>query len=115
MFNQTQLEERQEISKVIPHVLLCYDGSPSSYRALAYLKQVFYQTELNITVLKLIEHPDKTSSQWETSLMKKFKREDEIEKKAREVFFNTEKELKNVVSSLEKYVRGKVFLRFNFG
>ncbi|AIH03452.1 universal stress protein [Thermodesulfobacterium commune] len=114
MFSQTQAYEKQEINKVTPHVLLCYDGSPSSYRALAYLKQVFYQTELNITVLKLIEHPDKTSSQWETSLIKKFKREDEIEKKAREVFLNAEKELKNVASSLEKYVRGKVFFKVQF-
>ncbi|QER41557.1 universal stress protein [Thermodesulfobacterium sp. TA1] len=114
MFNEKKTEEKKDLSKIIPHVLLCYDGSPSSYRALSYLKQVFHQTEIDITILKLIEHPDIGSLQWETSLIKKFKKEEEIEKRAREVFLNAEKELKEVANSLEKYVKGKVSFKVQF-
>jgi len=35
-----------ENKKIIPHLLLCYDGTPSSYKALSYLQKVFEKAEL---------------------------------------------------------------------
>ena len=100
-------------SKITPHVLLCYDGTPASYKALSYLKQVFEKTSIEVTLLKIIEHPE-TYAKREISLIKKFTQEEDMEKKAKELYIKAEKELKEVGESLKTKIKGNIYTKVVF-
>lgn len=95
------------LSEVFPHVLLCYDGTPSSEKAFSYIKEVFKGTKLGITLLKIVEHPDGTIYQ-ERSLLKRFEKEEEIERRAKEIFQGSKEILENKARVLREVLKGPV-------
>ncbi len=99
--------------KLKPHILLCYDSSASSYKALSYLKSVFENTFIDVTFLKVVEHPETYASE-ENSLMKKLLQEEDIEKKARGLYLRTEKELKEASELLEGRIKGCCYTKVVF-
>ncbi|WP_038055869.1 universal stress protein [Thermodesulfobacterium hydrogeniphilum] len=100
-------------SKINPHFLLCYDNSASSAKALFYLKSVFENTYVDVTLLKIIEHPEIHVLQ-ESKLIKKLIHEEEIEKRAKEDYLRTEAELKEVAESLKAKIKGNCYIKVIF-
>lgn len=100
--------------KIIPHILVCYDGSPASYKILSYLKEFFEDVELEITFLKIISHPASLETV-ETDIYKKLQKEVLIEKKAKEAFLQAENELKNVSERLKEKIPAKIYVKILFG
>jgi nucleotide-binding universal stress UspA family protein len=99
--------------KIIPHVLVCYDKSPASYKILSYLKELFSGTELEITFLSIIPHPA-DSETLETDLYKKLQKEAQIEAKAKEEYQHTEKKLNEIAERLKEAIPAKVYTRVLF-
>jgi len=105
-----------ETHTITPHVLLCYDSTPSSYKALNYLKKVFKEEPLSVTLFKVIDstrlHP-----YYSYKLTKRFSQEDEVEKEANRLYSEALQELSGVAKSLEKSIKGKVETKvaFKFG
>lgn len=102
-----------ENKKIIPHLLLCYDGTPSSYKALSYLQKVFEKAELEITILKIIAHPSE-SQVMPTDLYKKLLREELIEKKAKEEFLKAQEELEEIGQRLKEKIKAKIYPKVIF-
>lgn len=103
----------EEKPKTIPHILVCYDGTPASYKILSYLKELFHNTEIEITLLKIIPHPA-ASETAERNLYKKLLKEAEIEEKAKEDYLRAEKELKEVSERLKEAIPAKIYTRVLF-
>lgn len=101
--NQT----KEELNEIFPHVLLCYDGTPSSERAFSYIKEVFQGVKLGTTLLKIVEHPDGTVYH-ERSILKRFEKEEEIERRTKEVFESSRELLANKAKVLREALRGPV-------
>jgi len=103
----------EEKPKTIPHILVCYDGTPASYKILSYLKELFCNTEIEITLLKIIPYPA-VSETAERNLYKKLLKEVEIEEKAKEDYLRAEKELKEVSERLKEAIPAKIYTKVLF-
>ncbi len=99
--------------KIRPHLLLGYEGSVASKKALNYLKEVFEGVELDLTLVKIIPYPESLMN-YETDVLKHLKKEIYIEKEAKRILEDAEKGLKVVKEELESKLRGKVFIRVFF-
>lgn len=103
----------EDKKKINPHLLVCYDGSPASYKNLSYLKELFSGVELDITLLKIIPHPASVEKV-ETDLYKKLLKEALTEDRAKEVLSQTERELKEVSEKLKETIPAKVYTKVLF-
>uniref|UniRef100_A0A7V4JRI1 Universal stress protein n=1 Tax=Thermodesulfobacterium geofontis TaxID=1295609 RepID=A0A7V4JRI1_9BACT len=103
----------ENIKKIDPHLLVCYDGTPASTKIISYLKELFSNTPLEITLLKIISHPSASQS-IETDLYKKLQKEAILEEKTKEVFLQAEKELKEVSERLKEHLPAKVYTKVLF-
>ncbi|RKX58904.1 MAG: hypothetical protein DRP29_05685 [Thermodesulfobacteriota bacterium] len=99
--------------KIIPHILVCYDGSPASHKIPFYLKEIFEGVELEITFLKIISNPASLET-IEINLYKKLQKEALIEKKAKEAFLQAENELKSVSERLKEKIPAKTYVKVLF-
>lgn len=102
-----------ENKKIIPHLLLCYDGTPSSYKAFSYLQNVFENIEFEITLLKIIPHPSE-SEIMPADLYKKLLKEELIEKKAEEEILRAQEELEEVGKRLKEKIKAKIYFKVLF-
>lgn len=103
----------EDKKKINPHLLVCYDGSPASYKIISYLKELFSGIKLEITFLKIIPHPASIEGV-ETDLYKKLLKEALVEEKAKEVFIQAERELKEFSEKLKETIPGKFYTKVLF-
>ncbi len=103
----------KEKKKIIPHILVCYDGSPTSYKILSYLKELFNNTEIEITIFKIIPPPSEFEPV-ETDLYKKLQREVQTEGKAKRDYLRAEKELKEIAERLKEAIPAKTYTKVLF-
>ncbi len=87
--------------KLIPHLLLCYDKTPSSKRILDYLKTVFKGVKLELTLLQVVTLPEDLLYP-QTDILKELKREAQLEEILKTIFEKTEIELKKIAETLQK-------------
>jgi nucleotide-binding universal stress UspA family protein len=103
----------ENVKKIDPHLLVCYDGTPSSTKIILYLKELFSNLPLELTLLKIISHPS-ASQGIETDLYKKLQKEAFLEEKAKEVFLQAERELKEVSERLKEHLPAKIYTKVLF-
>lgn len=96
--------------KLIPHLLLCYDNTLASKKALNYLKTVFKDTEIELTLLQVISIPE-TLFYPEANLLKELQREEELEKSFKKAFKEAEVQLKEVAEFLKKELKITFFIK----
>ena len=99
--------------KILPHILLCYDGSPSGYKGLRYVEQVFEKSEIGVTLLRIIDSP-KLHPSLSTDLKKRFFQEDEVEETANKLYKEHYSKLQEVAELLKSKTLGKVEVKVVF-
>jgi len=103
----------EDKKKIVPHILICYDGSPASYKILSYIKELFKEVELEITFLKIISHPA-SFEPVQTDVYKKLQKEALVEKEAKEIFLQAEKQLREVSERVKEDVPAKTYHKVLF-
>lgn len=103
----------ENVKTIDPHLLVCYDGTPASSKIISYLKELFSSVSVEITLLKIIPHPSASQS-IETDLYKKLQKEAILEEKAKEVFLQAERELKEISERLKEALPAKFYTRVLF-
>ena len=99
--------------KILPHILLCYDGSPSGYKGLKYIEQVFEKSEICVTLLRIIDSP-KLHPSLSTNLKKRFFQEEEVEETANKLYKEHYNKLCEVAEHLKSKTLGRVDVKVIF-
>jgi len=99
--------------RVLPHILLCYDGTPSSYRAFNYIKSVFSGVPIDVTMLKVIDSPLLHPS-YSLNMRKRLLQEEEVETEADRLYKDNLKELNQLAEVLKNKVKGKIHVKVMF-
>ncbi|MCX8041924.1 MAG: universal stress protein [Thermodesulfobacteriaceae bacterium] len=100
----------EKSTKLIPHLLLCYDESLASKRVLNYLKTAFKGAELELTFLHIISISENLFIP-QADILKELKREEELEEVLKRTFKEVEANLKSMAEFLQRDLKIKFFLK----
>lgn len=103
----------EDKKNIIPHILVCYDASPSSYKILSYLKEVFQGVELEITFLQIVSPPS-FSQTLQTDIYKKLQQEMLVEEETKKIFLDAENQLREIAEKVKEFIPAKTFYKVFF-
>jgi len=106
------MEEKTQ-TKVKPHILLCYDGSLSSKKAINYIKNVFNDAEIEITVFQIISPPESFFIPSE-SMLKQLEKEVFVEKELKRLYKDAENKLLKLIEKIKSQLKAKINYKILF-